>query len=34
MNLVIGLLTDDDGVPVSVEVFDGNTPDTMTLAYN
>jgi transposase len=30
--IVIGLLTDDDGVPISVEVFEGNTPDTMTFA--
>lgn len=30
LQIVIGLLTDDDGVPVSVEVFKGNTTDTKT----
>jgi transposase len=30
MQIVIGLLTDDEGVPVSVEVFNGNTTDTET----
>ncbi|MCP4055595.1 MAG: IS1634 family transposase [Mesoflavibacter sp.] len=28
--IVIGLLTDEQGVPVSVEVFNGNTKDTKT----
>jgi len=28
--IVIGLLTDDEGVPVAVRVFDGNTCDTKT----
>jgi transposase len=28
--IVIGLLTDEDGVPVSVDVFEGNTTDTLT----
>ena len=30
--IVIGLLTDDVGRPISVEVFDGNTQDTQTVA--
>jgi len=30
MQIVIGLLTDEDGVPVSVEVFKGNTTDPKT----
>jgi len=30
LQIVIGLLTDYDGVPVSVEVFKGNTTDTKT----
>ena len=30
LQIVIGLLTDEDGVPVSVEVFKGNTNDTKT----
>ena len=30
MQIVIGLLTDGEGVPVSVEVFRGNTHDTKT----
>lgn len=30
--IVIGLLTDDDGYPVSVEVFKGNTGDTKTVS--
>ncbi len=30
--IVIGLLSDEDGVPVSIEVFDGNTQDPMTVA--
>lgn len=29
--IVIGLLTDDEGYPVSCEVFEGNTKDTATL---
>ena len=32
MQIVIGLLCDEDGWPVSVEVFAGNTPDTQTFA--
>lgn len=30
LQIVIGLLTDDEGIPVSVEVFKGNTHDTKT----
>jgi transposase len=30
--IVIGLLTDDEGTPVSVEVFDGNTRDFNTVS--
>ena len=30
MQIVIGLLTDADGNPLTVEVFPGNTPDTIT----
>src|SRR4029450_8146454 len=30
--VVIGLLCDDEGLPVSVEVFAGNTPDMLTVA--
>lgn len=30
LQIVIGLLTDEEGVPVSVEVFKGNTSDTKT----
>jgi len=30
LQIVIGLLTDAEGVPVSVEVFKGNTNDTKT----
>ena len=30
LQIVIGLLTDDEGVPVSVEVFQGNTTDPET----
>ena len=33
LQIVIGLLTDDEGVPVSIEVFKGNTNDTKTF-YN
>lgn len=29
--IVIGLLTDDEGIPVAVRVFKGNTPDTQTV---
>lgn len=29
--MVIGLLTDQDGIPLSVEVFEGNTHDTKTV---
>jgi hypothetical protein len=32
MQIVIGLLCDEDGQPVSIEVFPGNTPDPHTLA--
>jgi hypothetical protein len=32
MQIVIGLLCDEDGYPVSIEVFPGNTPDPHTLA--
>ena len=31
LQIVIGLLTDEHGVPVSVEVFQGHTNDTKTL---
>lgn len=31
LQIVIGLLTDDNGVPLSVEVFEGNTPDQSTV---
>jgi transposase len=30
MQIVIGLLCDDDGVPIAVEVFEGNTSDLKT----
>jgi len=30
MQIVVGMLCDDDGVPVSVEVFEGNTGDVAT----
>ncbi len=30
--IVIGLLTDDKGYPVSIEVFEGNTSDTKTVS--
>src|SRR5919198_1367523 len=32
LQIVIGLLCDEDGHPVSIEVFPGNTPDPHTLA--
>jgi len=32
MQLVIGLLSGPDGTPVAVRVFEGNTPDTQTVA--
>ena len=32
MQIVVGLLCDDQGMPVSIEVFDGNTQDTKTVA--
>jgi transposase len=32
MQLVIGLLTGPDGTPLAVRVFEGNTPDTKTVA--
>ena len=31
MQIVVGLLCDEDGIPVSVEVFEGNTNDVKTL---
>ena len=33
MQIVVGLLCADDGVPVSVEVFEGNTNDTKTMHH-
>ena len=33
MQLVIGLLTDDKGWPISIQVFDGNTNDPKTVKY-
>ena len=30
--IVLGLLCDDQGVPLSIEVFPGNTSDTKTFA--
>ena len=30
MQIVIGLLTDDNGLPISIEVFQGNTSDVKT----
>ncbi len=30
--IVVGLLCDDEGCPLSIEVFDGNTSDTKTMA--
>jgi transposase len=32
MQIVIGLLTGPDGLPVAVRVFEGNTPDTKTVS--
>jgi hypothetical protein len=32
LQIVLGLLCDEDGEPVSIEVFPGNTPDPRTLA--
>src|SRR4029453_6501999 len=32
LQIVIGLLCDEDGQPVSIEVFPGNTPDPHTFA--
>ena len=32
MQIVIGLLTGPDGMPVAVRVFEGNTPDSKTVA--
>src|SRR5499426_1357295 len=32
LQIVMGLLCDEDGHPVSIEVFPGNTPDPQTLA--
>lgn len=29
--IVIGLMTDDDGRPIAIEVFEGNTPDQRTV---
>jgi transposase len=31
--IVVGLLCDDDGTPVSVEVFEENTNDTKTMHH-
>lgn len=31
LQIVVGLLCDNDGVPVSIEVFEGNTQDTKTV---
>ncbi len=33
MQIVIGLLTDDDGWPISIEVFHGNTNDVKTFTH-
>ena len=33
MQIVVGLLCDDNGVPLSIEVFPGNTQDTKTFAH-
>jgi transposase len=33
MQIVIGLMTDDEGMSVSVSVFDGNTKDTKTFKH-
>ena len=30
MQIVVGLLCDDEGVPITIEVFEGNTSDTKT----
>ena len=32
MQLVIGLMTDDDGNPIAIEVFEGNTQDPKTVS--
>lgn len=32
MQIVIGLLCDEDGYPISIQVFKGNTPDTATIS--
>lgn len=32
LQIVIGLLCDDEGIPIAVEVFKGNTQDTQTVA--
>lgn len=32
MQIVIGLMTDDDGHPICIEVFEGNTSDTKTVS--
>ena len=31
--IVIGLMTDDTGRPIAIEVFEGNTPDPRTVAH-
>jgi len=33
MQIVVGLLCDDEGIPLSIEVFPGNTQDTKTFAH-
>lgn len=32
MQIVIGLMTDDDGYPIAIEVFEGNTQDPKTVS--
>lgn len=32
MQIVVGLLCDGDGIPISIQVFEGNTQDTKTMA--
>ena len=32
MQIVIGLMTDDDGHPIAIEVFEGNTQDSKTVS--
>lgn len=33
MQIVIGLMTDDDGYPIAIEVFEGNTQDPKTVSH-